>query len=295
MDSDIFLHNIEVLQGLDKAKYPALYSLLRRTSAGKCAIAIMKVMMEYKKPWYVTRLSGDSMFVMSESYLVKWSIKHPGEGATSTQTWQTAITNLILVGLISRLIPDRNTNTLLLRKIYDKAITEGRRPENILWVREYTEETLTNAESICQTRKAAGVPWGKTTKTSVILAHGYDVANEHYHDARDIPARFLWIQDRLRECIYREISENGFVKKEDVVKSVARELADGYDKVPKRESKKDKRKRFSADIDEVENNVWSKTHKGILSGLGVDYRRPSVEEKEKYGLTNDRWIIVKKR
>lgn len=168
------------------------------------------------------------------------------------------------------------------RSVYEAAVEKGQRAENILYVPTYTPEVLQAAEQcIAEQRKYSSL--SGITKTAIILSSGEEAANQLYLDGRRIPVD---VTQTLHDMILRvnnTVEAQGYITKHALLKATGDYMIrhSGY-------RRKAERERVRRDVE----LVWDKYKRTVLTESDMDYRKPSADEKRRFGLTDDRWIIT---
>ena len=239
-------------------------------------------MRSMEKALYISQ-GGVLFFAISERYLMHWwDQQRMGAPLGSFNTWQGTLILLIHSGLLGRIVASDGSVIHNFRTVYEAAVEKGQRVENILFVPDYTPEILQAAEQcIAEQRKHSSL--SGVTKTAIILSSGQDAANKLYLDGRTLTVEVRAILHDLALRINKTVEAQGYVTKEDLLKATGDYMLRHHGYRRKRERQQARRN--------VER-VWEKYKRDVLNETGMDYRKPSAEEKRRFSLTDDRWIIT---
>lgn len=171
------------------------------------------------------------------------------------------------------------------RSVYERAVETGQRVENILYVPSYTPEVLQTAEQrIAEQRQYSSL--SGVTKTAIILSSGEDAANKLYLDGRRIPSAISRTLHDLMVRVIKTVECQGYTTKAALLKATSDYMIRHYGY--RREAEKQRVRH------EVEQ-VWDRYKRTVLTETGMAYRKPSADEKRRFGLTDDHWIITTTR
>lgn len=147
-----------------------------------------------------------------------------------------------------------------------------RKPRGIMWyhVPEFTERLLSEADRLAAIWQNSGLSRDAISKAVLIHLYGFELADRAYGNNRVTASR----SRREVECLL-------CVEADYLVR------AKGYfvpDELLRRLIGEDR------DIQYI-RSIWAGVRPFILKNNGWKYGKPSKEEKRRYGLTMDRWII----
>lgn len=238
---------------LDGSTYPTLTAHFRRTRCRWVLYNILATMAAYDAPLYQDH-AGNAWYAIPINYLVS---THGG----SKSTWQSSITTLVYCGLLNRIKPDQHTLNPLFRRLYIDAIAAHKEPKSVYSVPAYTPEILHQAEERLTEWILTGTSTSHATKNTLICAVGHAAANEIFHDNRgsSMDQEAQTIIKRIRQAI----QGNGYTTKDAIITK-------------------------SKQIREA----WRIMHTHILRYAGAVYRRPTKQEKQRFNLNTDEWIIT---
>ena len=234
---------------------------------------------------YISR-AGVLFFAISERYLIHWwDTERHGAPLGSMSTWHSSLILLIHFGLLGRIIASDGSVIDNFRSVYEHAVTKGYRVENILYVPTYTQEILQTAEQLITQQRQVSTLSG-VTKTAIILSSGQDAANRLYLDGRRIPSHVAYTLHDMIVRVTKTVEHQGYITKDALLKASSDYMIRHYGY---RRTKEKQEVRLETE------RIWVRFKRTILSETGMTYRRPSADEKVRYALHNDRWIITTPR
>lgn len=257
---------------LSEEQYPALVTYFRRTKGRAILMNILSCLQTYEKPAHITQ-QGEGWYTLSTDYLIR---KYGG----SKETWQSHIIYLLELGLLRRIKPGKNTENPLMKQSYTKATERNRRSQSWYHVPVYTDRRLENAEKTVKMYEQVGISPSKLNKAGVIAVQGKKHADKLYLDRR----RASELQTAIELAIIQRgryaLKADGYITKEMLFGRVMKSL------------KFDALKTTPEDAYQKLRNVWSNKRKNLMKRMDAEYRRPTKEEKARFGLLSDRWVIV---
>lgn len=168
------------------------------------------------------------------------------------------------------------------RSVYEFVKEKRQRVENILYVPTYAEEVLQEAEQCVAAQRQASSLRG-IGKTAIILSSGEDAANKLFLDGRKIPVMVSQTLHDMAVRITKTVENQGYITKAALLKATGDYMY--RHAVYHRERD---RKQTHRNVEQV----WDKYKRSVLSETGMVYRKPSADEKKRFGLADDRWIIT---
>ena len=154
--------------------------------------------------------------------------------------------------------------------------------ENILYVPTYTQEVLQAAEQrVAEQREVSSL--SGIGKTAIILSSGEDVANKLFLDGRKVPVTVAQTLHDMALRVSNTVESQGYITREELLKATTAYMI--------RRAGYQRGKEMAFVRHEVEQ-VWDKYKRSVILMTGMTYRKPSKEEKKRFGLVDDRWIIT---
>lgn len=171
------------------------------------------------------------------------------------------------------------------RSVYEYAKTNSQRVENILYVPNYTPEVLLTAEQRVADQRAVSSLSG-IGKTAIILSSGEDAANQLFLDGRKVPVKTAHTLHDMAMRVKLTVESKGYMTRDELLDATAAYMIRraGY-------HRDKERSRIRGEVE----RVWNKYKRCVLLDTGMAYKKPSAEEKRRFGLCDNRWIITKPR
>lgn len=253
------------------------------TSAQRTLDAVYGVMRSMEKALYISQ-GGVLFFAISERYLMHWWNKErDGAPLGSLSTWHGSLILLIHIGLLGRIIASDGSVIDNFRSVYEFAKGKSQRVENILHVPSYTPELLKTAEERVAAQRQVSSLSG-IGKTAIILSSGDEAADKLFLDGRRIPVMVSQTLHDMAVRITKTVENQGYMTKAALLKATG----DYMQRHPTYRREKD-RQHAPDDV----KQIWDKYKRSVLNETNMEYRKPTAEEKQRFGLANDRWIITR--
>ena len=261
--------NIQKLVGLDEEAYPALATVFRKAPTFRAHICqIWEYMQQHPTPvGRDSNGSGNGYWFVPVSYLMQ---QHRG----AANTWQSHIALADHFGLLWRVKPDEKSNFYLFREEYERAKQKQQRPRAAYRIVEYTPERLEAANQRAAEHIRNKGRLSSWRKSDFISMYGQQAADRLYHDGRKIPEREAAARQAFIEVVKDQVDRNGYTTPEAARQQALQHLPAGAE-------------RWAA----LEKVMQSKT--ALLLAAGFQYRPPKREQREKFGLTGQNWIIIR--
>ena len=261
--------NIRKLIGLDVEAYPALAAVFRKATTFRAHICqIWEYIQQHPTPvGRDNNGNGNGYWFVPVSYLIQ---HHHG----TADTWQSHITLAEHFGLLQRVKPDKNSNLPLFREEYERAKQKQQRPRAAYRIVEYTPERLEAANQRAEEHIRNKGRLSSWRKSDFISMYGQQAADRLYHDGRKIPEREAAARQAFIEVVKDQVDRNGYTTPEAARQQALQHLPAGAE-------------RWAA----LEKVMQSKT--ALLLAAGFQYRPPKREQREKFGLTGQNWIIIR--
>lgn len=197
----------------------------------------------------------------------------------SASTWQSNREYWAAVGLVKVRKPGRGTTSKAMQESVRRA-QEGRRAVNWYAIPDYTPALFQAAEQAAERFKASGVNRKALTVQGVIIAMGQKQAQKTVVDWRTRSARDRAIENEIVRQIKMAVKRKGYAEKDNVLRRAARITAT-----------KNK-------IDFIEaycsvRNLWANRNKRLLFLAGMKYGRPTKDEKQRFRLKDNHWILTR--
>ncbi len=257
-------NSIEALNQITPEEYPVLYKALH--SYKKALLHRLEQLIQF----------GDSFpewewYPASVDKLIE---KYGG----SASTWQSNREYLAAIGLVKVRKPGKNTASKALQESVRRA-KEGRRAVNWYAIPDYTPELFKAAEQTAERFKSNGVNRKGLTMQGVIVAIGKKQAQKAVVDWRMRSARDKVMEREIIRQIKMTVKRKGYAIKDSILRRAS--------KVTATKNKIDYIEAFYSVV-----NVWANRNKRLLSMAGMKYGRPNKEEKQRFKLKTNGWIIT---
>ena len=268
--------NIEILMMLDAEEYPALYKKLHAYGGAMLAkLSNVITTFQGREPAYTDR-TGRKWYFSSFRFWV-------GAYGGSLSTWSDIIHYSAAVHLLEIVKPTKKSIPAPMRKAWKTAKGKGQQAELFYHVPPYSLDVLSAAEHEIRLLNEQGINRSGFTKAAAILAVGQDAANHVFIDGRRMSAKEKATERELIKAIKAGIIRRGYITKEAAMRAARVQLV----------SRKRRMKKAEA-VSRI-NRIWKSRNKHILSDAEAVYHRPSKEEKARFGLDCDGWIITAKQ
>lgn len=300
---DVIVKNKGIIEELREEDYPALVWMLRKKHVQNRLMAIMNHMLSYPCP--VWPLPNRKYYLFSMPYLREWAKENIGLGG-SPMMWQGNSAFLEDAGLIARIHVTGPSQDPFLNSIWEKSVekTEERKIQikaEALWaVKPYTEDLLKEAEKIAEIYKNAQVSLCHYTKTDMERLRGPEVANRIYRDGRHISGKERIVYGMMIEVINQFLDEKGYAKPAEVEETLQRLLEKRLkfthpDKLRMNEWTDAEMNEYKRERDykrEVKK-VMARKNTICRKECGAVYGQATLEQRAKYGLKRQAWIIAR--
>lgn len=196
--------------------------------------------------------------------------------ARTELTWEKTVVLFTCVGLIDRYMPTSKTAT---QKYEKKALQTAKeqshkRSTAFYSIPEYTEEHLYHMEEQARKWIEGHGNCNSFSKSTIIDIFGNDLANKIYQDKRRKPWKKTKAERDMAHILIRQLILNGYTTRNRLIAEVAED--------------------YPNESTYTARETWDRAHYRILQEVGARHHRPTQEEKEKYNLKGEGWIIKKK-
>lgn len=263
--SEIIKNNSKQLYKISKKKYPYLYSLFQND---KKLRKLYFSLMNYMEKVDMYKYNYQKSFHISTKQITKIR-KATGNGTASRY-----MNFLCAMGLIRKHTQDTDPqNTAGLTKInkdFMKGKPEKYRPINTFYIYSLGKDgkRLEEIEERCKRLSLKGITKGNISKAKLEDNDLYDIAEEILSETFSSSDWDIKSYRKIFDYLQSKIQEKGYATKKDIYENV----------ILNRE------KNVQA-IDKV------LSHMSVYFHEDLHYSRPTAEEKEKYNLKSERWII----
>lgn len=262
--------NRNIINTLSCEAYPSLYHILHKNSHS----LFSRLQFIFDKAEYtenqVLKDHGDFYFFCT---LTRFA--HDGSAYAHTrETWERTVILFACIGLIKRSLPEyKAKNTAYEKKALRTAKEqEHQRATAFYTIKPYTEEHLHHMEEMARKWIDGHGNFSDFSKTTIIKIFGYDVADIVYQDTRDESERKTELERRLAHILQIELFTHPYTTKETLI----RRMVEADPEISYREARA----------------TWDRTHHDIMQATGARHHRPTAEEKERYSLNGNGWIIT---
>lgn len=270
--------NIDILLKLDGIRYPTLKDELQKYKAAFCRrlVQFMEHIEQYPKPPFHDRRGSPWHFVSFQ-----WlSTVYGG----SVETWHNCVVFGATLGLIERRkpyhIPEQICRTAMSRSAsHAKGI--GQRAVSWYHIPYYSDAVLQQAEAIAQQFKREGISRSKLTTGGLIHAVGKEAANKAILYSREPSQADTRAELEITAHIRQAIKAIGYTTKDAAICAAINTWHSWTD------SSRPPLRQWKATV----NRVWQNRHSRILKAVHATYGRPTKDEKEKWQLMDNCWII----
>lgn len=272
--------NMDILLQLDACKYPTLAKELTRYKGALCKrlIQFMEHLTEYTFAAYHDRRDAACHFVSLETLVKKYG--------GSQQTWHSYIVYWAALGLVER----RKITSLgklahsAMAISYQRSKDNAHRPVSWYHVPSFTSALLDQAEQTAARFEREGISRSNLSMAGLMEAVGEKAARKaiihsYKPSVLDQEAERAFLSE-----IRRTIDEYGYSTKNQIMRAVVGIWHEWFykDRPPLYQWKT------------TVNRVWKNRSKRILKAAEAVYSRPTRQEKDIFGLSEDHWIIRKK-
>lgn len=257
-------NSIEALNQLTPEEYPVLYKTLH--SHKEALLHRLKQLIYLGENFPAWEWYPASVDKLIEKY------------GGSAATWQSNREYLAAIGLIKVRKPGKDTESKALQESARRA-KKGHRAVNWYAIPDYTPELFKAAEQAAERFKANGVNRKGLTMQGVIIAIGEKQARKAVVDWRTRSAKDKAMEREIIRQIKIAVKRRGYGIKDNVLKRAAKVIATA-NKIEYIEA-------FYSVL-----NVWANRNKRLLSMAGMKYGRPTKEEKQRFKLKGNGWIIT---
>ena len=268
--------NIDILLKLDGIRYPTLKDELQKYKGAFCRrlIQFMEQIERHPKAAYHDSNGQPWHFVT-----FKWLFTVYG---SSVETWHNCITFGTALGLIERKKPLKNSqHTTALSRSAGTAKRKGQRPVSWYHIPYYSEKLLSKAEAIAQQFKREGISRSKLSKGGLTHAVGREAASKAIPYAREPSPADTRAELEIINHLRQALKAIGYTTKDATLCAAINTWYSwtGSSHPPLRQ--------WKATV----NRVWQNRHRRILKAVQATYGRPTKDEKEKWQLMDNCWII----
>ena len=268
--------NINILLTLDGNRYPTLNDELRKYKGALCRrlIQFMEQIEKHSKAAYHDRDAKAWHFVT-----FKWlSMTHGG----SEQTWHSCIVFGTALGLIKRLKPRKHgEHTTAIARSAGKAKGKGQRPVSWYHIPYYSDAVLIHAEETAKQFRRKGINRSSLSMGGLIYAVGEEEASKAIVHSREPSKQELQAEQEITKHLRQAIKTIGYTTKDAAICAAINAWYSWAE---------DARPPLHLWRLTV-NRVWQNRNKRILMAVQASYGRPSKDEKERWHLMTNCWII----
>lgn len=272
--------NTDILLQLDAGKYPTLAKELNRYKGAlfRRLIQFMEHLTEYTYAAYHDRRDAACHFVSLETLVRKYG--------GSQQTWHSYIVYWAALGLVERrkITSFGKYAQSAMAISYQRSKDNAHRPVSWYHVPSFTSALLDQAEQTAARFEREGISRSSLSMAGLMEAVGEKAARKAIiHSYK--PSKLDQEAERaLLNEIRRTVDEYGYATKDQIMRAVVGIWHEWFykDRPPLYQWKT------------TVNRVWKNRSKRILKAAETVYSRPTKQEKDSLGLTEDRWIIRKK-
>jgi hypothetical protein len=285
--------NRKAIQGITPEAYPYLYQLL--TQRNNALQGRLLAMLQRMQTIDNQEKDRDGNYWYYES-LRHFAVSGQ-ESARTPITWYKSIILLCCLGLIWRQKPTEDATTP-----YQVSANSHRRTDiNAQWqaigfysTPEYTPVVLDQAERRAKAWIQRGATIRGLSKETIIEVFGQRVANMIYQDERRKTNLHKELESIFIKQAKAQIKVNGFTTKEGIIKGTVEATYQAFLKKecvsPLLMPEEEARRRAWQEV----KRVYENRGKILLERSKLIFRRPTNEEKERYGLDGNGWIMLKK-
>lgn len=283
--------NIRIISCLDKEQYPNLHLRLRAHGAGEKLLNLMREGTEKSGYPGVTRRVKDIVHADDGSVLVRhfpeeiWfstSLRFlAGKYGGAIRTWCNVFALFAAWGLIVKHRPDRNAVLPRKMDIYAFARAQNRQsrkraqgneavsefvPETFYYVPSYTENLLGIAEERAKIWNEKEGKMSSISKNALTAMYGQTIADAAYDDGRVMSRETAKASHALSSSLADLILTKGYALPLKVISHARGDKA-------------------------LLRRVWKQLGQTIVREQGLRYGRPNKEEKLRWKLKGDSYII----
>lgn len=268
--------NIDILLKLDGSRYPTLNDELRKYKGAFCRrlVQFLEQIEKHPKAPYHDRDGKAWHFVT-----FKWLSMINGG---SEQTWHDCIVFGAALGLIERLKPRKHGKyTTAIARSAGKAKAKGQRAVSWYHIPYYSDAVLIHAEKTAIQFRREGINRSSLSTGGLIQAVGKAAANKAIVYSRGPSRQERQAEQEIVKHLRQTIKTIGYTTKDATICAAINAWYAWA------EGARPPLHLWRLTV----NRVWQNRNKRILKTVQATYGRPSKDEKERWNLTGNGWII----